>query len=734
MQIPWRGIVVTMMWTLCISWCLTVSLPNMRTWWTGAVHCSEVPECVEKVPNAYPQIYHAFVAVGLGVVLLREGTLLLVSVADQLVAKSPSDLSHRQEFKDFLSQYLLCMILCSLTAFETYLSFTSLPLVHVTGGPGPIVPVYTARYIEWLIDVPLLMILTCCGALGRPWAQALGPLISTNGYIIMSWAALFIEDACVRSMLIATTFVAYAWASKRMIDWVQDFLKESKDVPCRKTRVASVILLIAVFGVYGVIYLAGAGGFINFATEHLAYTFAGFSCKVTLSILFASIRAYQNQQVLVRLVGRLRGVSVAFVSLLRGSFDHVVPCAVTVEGVCHLPEGGSDLQGLELFLGKKVETSGSFNDLMGKEDRQRFTNYVKNAVRQNEEAFQQLDSGALTSPHVPPVAHALHISLGDTDVLVHLSLVPHGAEGGAINKGDRKAFLALQLTSQEAWSMDLCQVQDKKHEVPYSSGTPSTDDVSTDGQGHKDSLTGTKDTEDDFSATISFGEGARKCTGGKNISNRRRKRDAKLLVKMLHRRLRKKSAKAKAYNDDTAIANETDHSEKTSVHQKVSFVCGGSDVRSQSSRLSAANSVMLACRQLLGPLHELPPAQYISRRMEDHMQCSAEMVKLKACSEIARHSQKQEMDEWKQRFDAHQLSVMLQKSSACGELPEQLWRSEVLGNLNESHPGPRPKHAELPTEEELWHKAWMRTYEDESESESGSSEGNAANATAQFSG
>jgi len=41
---------------------------------------------------------------------LREGTLLLVSVADQLVAKSPSDLSHRQEFKDFLSQYLLCIL------------------------------------------------------------------------------------------------------------------------------------------------------------------------------------------------------------------------------------------------------------------------------------------------------------------------------------------------------------------------------------------------------------------------------------------------------------------------------------------------------------------------------------------------------------------------------------------------------------------------------------------------
>jgi len=60
----------------------------------------------------YPQSYHAFVAVGLGVVLLREGTLLLVSVADQLMMKPASkkrSLSHRLEFKDFLAQYLLCI-------------------------------------------------------------------------------------------------------------------------------------------------------------------------------------------------------------------------------------------------------------------------------------------------------------------------------------------------------------------------------------------------------------------------------------------------------------------------------------------------------------------------------------------------------------------------------------------------------------------------------------------------
>lgn len=280
-------------------------------------------------------------------------------------------------------------------------------------------------------------------------------------------------------------------------------------------------------------------------------------------------------------------------------------------------------------------------------------------------------------------------------------------------------------------------MEDKVADVPYSSGTPSTDDVSTEGQeGQRISLSGTRDTEDELSATISLGEAIERSNVGKNISNKRRKRDAQLLVKILQRRLKRRKSK----KDSKTLAELPDlggpdrvgdrqsdcmsrMSDKTSI-QKVSFICGGSDVRSQSSRVSAANSVMMACRQLLGPLHdELPPAQYISRRMEDHLQCSAEMVKLKACSEIARHSQKQKMDEWKRRFDAHQLSVMLEKSGApgCG-LPEQLWRSEVLENLNESHPGPRPEKLDLPTEEELWHKAWRRTYEESESSSSGEGE------------
>ncbi|CAK9057481.1 unnamed protein product [Durusdinium trenchii] len=263
--------------------------------------------------------------------------------------------------------------------------------------------------------------------------------------------------------------------------------------------------------------------------------------------------------------------------------------------------------------------------------------------------------------------------------MAHLSLVAKSSSGEAI--------LALQMTSQEllAWA-DPTKLPEEGR-VPYSSCTASTDDVSTEGRnGQKQSLTGTRDT-DLSSGKIFLDDGS---IVGKNISYRRRKCDAKLLLKLLERRERRSKRKPKKPSK-VKEAESADFNDQSS-QQKVSFRCGGSEVRSQSSRLSAANSVVLACRQLLGPLHEhLPPPQYISRRMEDHLQCSAEMVKLKTCSEIARHRQKQEMDDWKAQAEAHQLSVMLAKSALPNntQIPEQLWRSEVLENLKNSHPGPR---------------------------------------------
>ncbi|CAJ1353691.1 unnamed protein product [Effrenium voratum] len=381
---------------------------TLGVYWWLAIPCSADPACAVSVA-AYPQRYHAFVAVGLGVVLLRESFLLLISCAEKAAnaEKAPRQLQDMAA-RDLLAQGLLSLLLLSLSTAETYLAWTSVPWVHSTSLGGV---VYSVRYLEWLVNVPLLMLLTCCGALGRPISDATGPILATNAYILISWAALFLETAALRWLLIAGTFAAYGWASRTMLQWVSSFMEDGIDTPCRRTRAASVVLLIVVFGIYGVIYLAGVSGIIDFATEHLGYTFMGFTCKVTLSILFASIRAYQNHQALSRLVTKLSGLSTAFVSLLRGSFDHVLSCSVDRSGSCFLKANGREVAALSRFLGRSVkEDAGTFNELLCKEEQELFANYVKNALRQSENQMQNATVD-LSKDAEPPVAHALQVHL-----------------------------------------------------------------------------------------------------------------------------------------------------------------------------------------------------------------------------------------------------------------------------------------------------------------------------------
>lgn len=206
-------------------------------------------------------------------------------------------------------------------------------------------------------------------------------------------------------------------------------------------------------------------------------------------------------------------------------------------------------------------------------------------------------------------------------------------------------------------------------------------------------------------------------------------RDARLLVGVLSNRLKRGQKKRKrptyakkGVTPESGRCCQSD-GEARSLREKISFWCGGSDVGSQSSRISHANSVVLACRQILGPLHDqLPPAQYISKRMDDHVQCSAEMVQLRACSSMTREWNKQQQDDWTARAKTHFTSKMLQRSAPSqNSVPEQLWQSLVLPCFDEPPPGKRPKAPDLPNDDELWQRAWKRTYESEG-SESGSDE------------
>ena len=59
-------------------------------------------------------------------------------------------------------------------------------------------PVYTVFYAEWLINVPILLILAGTCALGRPGPEVAEPLVITNVYMVFAWSANFIPSVPMR--------------------------------------------------------------------------------------------------------------------------------------------------------------------------------------------------------------------------------------------------------------------------------------------------------------------------------------------------------------------------------------------------------------------------------------------------------------------------------------------------------------------------------------------------------
>eukprot|EP00931_Biecheleriopsis_adriatica_P065248 TRINITY_DN39838_c0_g1_i1.p1 TRINITY_DN39838_c0_g1~~TRINITY_DN39838_c0_g1_i1.p1 ORF type:complete len:757 (+),score=148.58 TRINITY_DN39838_c0_g1_i1:152-2422(+) len=697
--------------------------------------CAALPECIAAT-STHTQRYHSYFAVGLGVLMLREASIFIASLADTFQQRRP-----QWSLRDHcLCPALLSAILAVLAAVEASLALTDSPLMHVGMGR----PVYTVRFAEWLVTVPMLLMLTGCGALARPVSEVVKPIFLTNGYIIASWAALIVENPLVRWILIAGTFAAYGWASQMMTRWVSAFLEEAPpDAPCRWTRIMSVMMLVILFGVYGIAYLATVAGLLRAADEFFVYTVLGFASKVAMSLIFASIRARQNQQALAGLVNKIGGVSSAFVSLLRGSFDHVIPCTAGAEGAFLPMQHSGDTRDFERCLGRPVLGTEFREHLAGKLQRDRFTAYLENALRQSDTLPDADDPSQLASMRLeqrPPVAHVLQVQLrrrvigSDADhhqedsigAMLHLSFVPYDSStslADAGGRGMRQAVLALQLSSQEqnmhvqaALEVTTDKLSHGGHDISTDcwSSEPdpqprklSTNTASTDGAG-----------EIEFLADFSAGKVAKE---PKRSTKRQKRcaRTAKLMVRLLDKRLNPRPRQRGRTGRQTPSSTYSGDS-----CQKVSFRCGGSEVRSQSSRLSCANSVMLACRQLLGPLHDqLPPPQLMSKRVEDHVQCSAEMAKMKTSTEITRHWHDKQLSEWNEQRRMHQNKVMLQKSRAPEDgIPEHLWHSEILPHLDAERPGPRPAAPDLPDDDELWLRAWKRTYESE-DSQSSDSEG-----------
>ncbi|CAE8689834.1 unnamed protein product, partial [Polarella glacialis] len=207
------------------------------------------------------------------------------------------------------------------------------------GGPRP---VYTLRYVEWSIVVPVLIAIGSdtdpfgpdykqvdvsrvghmSGAEIRDMTDAslnqqdtvsnqtspmpvgvlhtvydtlvTSPLVAsarcTAVYIWVSWLALVIDDELMRWVLVCFAFLGYAVASIEQAAMLMHMSGKAGN----KARAILICFQILLFGFYGVIYLCASFGTISISTEQALYTYSDIVAKILHSILLVGVRHVED--------------------------------------------------------------------------------------------------------------------------------------------------------------------------------------------------------------------------------------------------------------------------------------------------------------------------------------------------------------------------------------------------------------------------------------------------------
>lgn len=164
-------------------------------------------------------------------------------------------------------------------------------------------PVYTVFYVEWLINVPLLLLLAGQCALERPFAEIVCPMVVTNVYIILAWSCYFIENQPLQNAVVTLSFAMYAWASYDMCMWVVKFRRLDPDMQSGSyLKPFLTISLIVIFGVYGLVFLGRLHGVVSARGEKLFYTFMDIGSKLMVCMVFTGVRSSRYHSLILEML------------------------------------------------------------------------------------------------------------------------------------------------------------------------------------------------------------------------------------------------------------------------------------------------------------------------------------------------------------------------------------------------------------------------------------------------
>eukprot|EP00931_Biecheleriopsis_adriatica_P108227 TRINITY_DN82570_c0_g1_i1.p1 TRINITY_DN82570_c0_g1~~TRINITY_DN82570_c0_g1_i1.p1 ORF type:complete len:355 (+),score=49.73 TRINITY_DN82570_c0_g1_i1:35-1066(+) len=260
--------------------------------------CASVQDCVELQPSTR---LNSYAIIGLSTALLLEVLSLHLSYQS---AKPALGLIEGIE-STFLPPALLCVSL-SVLMLENYVLLYRPGLIHA-GSPevwpkGDTMQVLTPIYVEWLLNMPILLVLAGTCALRRPLHEITRPLVVTNVYITIAWGAHFVSCTWMRWSMIALAFGMYGAASWDMLQWINSFRSRLRDQAMLWQRARLTYALIVIFGLYGIVYLARFMGALGGEQERSIYTCMNIGSKLLLLVAFAGIRSSQYHELLINML------------------------------------------------------------------------------------------------------------------------------------------------------------------------------------------------------------------------------------------------------------------------------------------------------------------------------------------------------------------------------------------------------------------------------------------------
>lgn len=176
---------------------------------TGPVLCRDSVQCTEDhLHDQDLRLYSALISSALAAVLLQETASVVFT---HQAARRAVDLI--PDIKESLiPSCLLCATFIVLIVENLALVIGDVPwFAHAASLDREDLtaqPVYTVFYAEWLINVPILLVLAGSISLGRPPSEIGEPLLITNVYIVLAWMAHFIPNVPLRYIVVSVPGLA----------------------------------------------------------------------------------------------------------------------------------------------------------------------------------------------------------------------------------------------------------------------------------------------------------------------------------------------------------------------------------------------------------------------------------------------------------------------------------------------------------------------------------------------